>query len=231
MYEIIGRTVRPYPTGKKMDDADVLTDGIFERFRYLIEHVDDVVPPKPIGSTAKRMRLASGGKNDDVATPVVLLNELDREFHFDDDPCPLRCAAQDGLTRPWGRSNFINPPFSRCTEFLEKGVAEARSGKTCVFLIVARTNSNYWNDYVFPWATDVRVVTRRLTFAGYDNKLTHSIAIVVYRGLTPETTPRRHVRSRPGYEYVPLHLDDGGDEPTLTTRKTRAGCKKRLKGA
>jgi hypothetical protein len=49
---------------------------------------------------------------DHWATPKPLYDELDSEFHFDFDPCPLK-ADFDGLSMPWGKSNFINPPYNR----------------------------------------------------------------------------------------------------------------------
>ena len=39
----------------------------------------------------------------DWATPKGVYDELDREFHFNDDPCPLYGAnGADGLSREWG---------------------------------------------------------------------------------------------------------------------------------
>lgn len=45
--------------------------------------------------------------------PPDKYNELNAEFHFDFDPCPFpRPEGFDGLTADWGRSNWVNPPFT-----------------------------------------------------------------------------------------------------------------------
>lgn len=48
---------------------------------------------------------------DDWATPEDLYRDLDSEFRFTFDPCPLR--GTDGLTRSWkGQRVYCNPPYS-----------------------------------------------------------------------------------------------------------------------
>ena len=42
---------------------------------------------------------------DDWATPDYLYDELDKEFNFDFDPCPLH-ADFDGLECEWGGGKF-----------------------------------------------------------------------------------------------------------------------------
>lgn len=55
-------------------------------------------------------------------TPKDLLAQLDNEFHFDYDPCPYPLPdGFDGTAVPWGRSNFINPPFRRSDAYNGKG--------------------------------------------------------------------------------------------------------------
>ena len=45
-------------------------------------------------------------------TPPDLMQELNSEFYFDFDPCPFPKPEEfDGLTSPWARSNYVNPPF------------------------------------------------------------------------------------------------------------------------
>ena len=67
------------------------------------------------------------------ATPKWLYDELDKEFHFDFDPCPLH-SNQDGLNIVWGRSNFINPPYGReIGKWIAKAYQEARGGGHCVY--------------------------------------------------------------------------------------------------
>lgn len=42
---------------------------------------------------------------DDWATPSELYNQLDKEFNFDFDPCPIN-PTFDGLSIEWGGGEF-----------------------------------------------------------------------------------------------------------------------------
>lgn len=50
---------------------------------------------------------------DDWPTPKWLMQYF-KNFY---DPCPLN--GTDGLIKPWGSPSFINPPFSKISEFVE----------------------------------------------------------------------------------------------------------------
>jgi hypothetical protein len=51
------------------------------------------------------------GSGDDGKHYWLTPPALYAKFHFDCDPCPFPCNGFDGLTQPWGRSNYVNPPF------------------------------------------------------------------------------------------------------------------------
>ena len=67
---------------------------------------------------------------DDWATPPDFYSKLNEEFNFDFDPCPLNhdITLWDGLEIPWGKVNFINPPYSRKLKeaFVSKAVEESK---------------------------------------------------------------------------------------------------------
>jgi hypothetical protein len=68
-------------------------------------------------------------------TPPELMAQLQAEFGFDFDPCPFpRPEGFDGLSVPWGSTNYINPPFTGPTAWARKCIAERDAGKTCVFV-------------------------------------------------------------------------------------------------
>lgn len=78
----------------------------------------------------------------------------------------------DGLEVEWGQCNFVNPPYSRpnLKNFVLKGIAEAKKGKVCVFLIPASTDTKLFHDYILPNATDIQFVRGRLKFGGFNNQ-------------------------------------------------------------
>jgi hypothetical protein len=73
-------------------------------------------------------------------TPPEIYNELDRQMHFDFDPCPYPLPdGFDGLTAEWGQSNYVNPPFGSIihegrkkgmTAWVRKAIAEHAKGKS-----------------------------------------------------------------------------------------------------
>jgi site-specific DNA-methyltransferase (adenine-specific) len=104
--------------------------------------------------------------NDDVSTPNWLYQELDDEFHFNDDPCPLYGKEnEDGLLREWGTKTFVNPPYSKPHPWCEKAVIEARRGKIVVMLLRVDTSTKWFHEFVLPFA-EIRWVKGRVKFDG-----------------------------------------------------------------
>lgn len=69
---------------------------------------------------------------DDWKTPDYIYDELNKEFNFDFDPCPLQhdTSKWDGLEIEWGSRNYINPPYSQKLKeaFIKKAVEESKKG-------------------------------------------------------------------------------------------------------
>jgi len=140
------------------------------------------------------MRNRDGLENSDHwETPEWLYQELDQEFHFDFDPCPLH-ADFDGLQVEWGSSNFINPPYNRYDKpkFIKRALQEWRKGKTCVLLIPAAMGTNDTHDVILNFADEVHFFKGRIAFKGYNskgvysdkNKGKHDSMLVVFRSGT-----------------------------------------------
>jgi site-specific DNA-methyltransferase (adenine-specific) len=107
----------------------------------------------------------SGAEDSDHwQTPQWLYDKLDAEFHFDFDPCPIH-ANFDGLSVPWGKSNFINPPYNRTDKprFIARAYEEWRGGATCVLLIPSATGTAQFHDLILPYA-EIRFHRGRITF-------------------------------------------------------------------
>lgn len=113
------------------------------------------------------------------STPQELYEALDKEFHFNDDPCPLQ-PDNDGLMREWGSSTYCNPPYGRgITRWLKKAQEEALKGKIIVCLIPSRTDTRWWHHYVMG-AREIRFLKGRLKFGNSTNSAPFPSAIVVF---------------------------------------------------
>ena len=126
--------------------------------------------------------------HDNWKTPSYLYDELDREFHFNFDPCPLN-ADFNGLEIEWGTSNFINPPYNKIDKprFIQKAWDEWQSGKTCVLLLPVATSTIIFHKLIYPYA-EIRFLKGRVAFEGFNSngkyvtkkKGKHDSMIVVY---------------------------------------------------
>ena len=112
--------------------------------------------------------------SDNWATPKEFYDELNAEFNFDFDPFPLNkekiTSDKDGLLIKWGKSNFINPPYSRKLkeEFVKKGILESQKGKICVFLIPVSTSTKLFHNYIQPNAKKIIFLNGRIKFGKLD---------------------------------------------------------------
>lgn len=114
--------------------------------------------------------------SDNWETPKEFYDELDAEFHFDFDPCPINYGEitpdKDGLLIPWGKSNYINPPYSRKLKeaFVKRAVEEAKNDAICVMLLPVSTSTALFHDVIKPNAKEIRFVRGRISFKGINTK-------------------------------------------------------------
>ena len=99
-------------------------------------------------------------KSDNWRTPKVLYDEYIKEGFF--DPCPYN-SNFDGLKIEWKDKNFVNPPYSKISAFVDKSIEEFKKGKTVILLIPARTDTKYFKKLV-DYGVDITFVTGRLHF-------------------------------------------------------------------
>lgn len=136
------------------------------------------------------MNRDGGITNDHWSTPKWLYEELNKEFGFDFDPCPLN-ADFDGLKKDWGIVNFVNPPYNRIDKplFIKKAFDEWKKGKTCVLLIPVSTSTKLFHEIILPNA-EIRFLRGRVAFVGINtkgeftnkNKGKHDSMIVIFKG-------------------------------------------------
>ena len=117
--------------------------------------------------------------NQNWRTPQKLYEELNKEFAFDFDPCPVN-PSFDGLNIEWGNCNFVNPPYNKISEWVKKSFEEWKKGKTVVLLIPSRTDTRWWHDYIMK-ATEIRFIKGRLKFNDNKGSAPFPSAIVVFK--------------------------------------------------
>lgn len=106
--------------------------------------------------------------SDEWQSPPEIVNALGK---FDLDPCATERSAkapafftkeQDGLKQDWFGRVWCNPPYSQPAlyRFCEK-MAEHGNG---ILLIFARTGNKVWQEIIFPKATAILFLRKRIQF-------------------------------------------------------------------
>lgn len=128
---------------------------------------------------------------DEWSTPPEFFKVLDAEFNFTLDPCATeenhKCpeyftASEDGLSQSWaGHRVFVNPPYSRIRQWVEKAYTEGqKKGTLVVLLIPARTDTRYFHDFIYHRA-EVRFIKGRLKFGNQKNSAPFPSMLVIFR--------------------------------------------------
>ena len=129
-------------------------------------------------------------------TPIELFDPIDKEFRFTLDVCAISENAKcerfftpqdDGLAQSWENEVcWCNPPYGKdVVKWCKKALAESKRGATTVLLIPCKTNTNWWHDFVMPYA-EIRFLRGRVAFVypnGEQSKqaLPWPLAFVIYR--------------------------------------------------
>jgi len=114
-------------------------------------------------------------RSEEWPTPPDFFKLLDDEFHFDLHPCATlqnaKCAkfftaGDDGLVQDWGTHTvFCNPPYGKdMRRWAQKCHDAAINGATVVLLAHSRTDTRWFQDWVYRRAADIRFVRGRLKF-------------------------------------------------------------------
>lgn len=132
-------------------------------------------------------------------TPKEIFNPIDKEFGFTLDVCAIeansKCSKffspeQNGLNQSWSNEVcWCNPPYGKeVVRWCKKALSESYNGATTVLLIPCKTNTNWWHDYVIPYA-EVRFIRGRIAFLYPDGtqskqQLPWPLAFVIYKPRT-----------------------------------------------
>ena len=141
------------------------------------------------GGRLTRAAYASSA-SDEWATPGDFFAVVEREFGpFDLDPCctaesakapHFYTLADDGLAQTWGFRVWLNPPYSKISDWMAKAHATAAAGLgSVVCLVPARTDTRWFWRYALP--ASVLLLPGRLKFGDGRNSAPFPSALVVMR--------------------------------------------------
>jgi phage N-6-adenine-methyltransferase len=136
------------------------------------------------------LRVMFSSKTDQHATPQEFFDELDKEFNFTTDVCAddsnHKCdkyftKEDDALKQEWTGTCFMNPPYGReIGKWMEKAYTESQKhNNTIVCLVPARTDTNWWHNYVAN-KSEIRFIKGRLKFGDASNSAPFPSVVVVY---------------------------------------------------
>lgn len=122
--------------------------------------------------------------NVNEKTPVGFYNQINDEFHFDFDPCPLNPTYEvDGLSIDWGKRVYVNPPYGKAVRsWLEKALRERERGNSdlVVFLLPSYTDVKWFHEIVLPMAKEIRFIKGRLKFGEHNNTAPFANMLVIF---------------------------------------------------
>jgi len=133
-------------------------------------------------------------RGDEWGTPEELFIRISKTFGpFELDPCttadnPLGLpifytAADNGLSKPWSRPAFINPPFSSLFRFTFKAAVDARLYEVRhVALIPASRETHWWRANIRDEHAMVLDLSKRVRYVGADSGARFASAVVIWPG-------------------------------------------------
>lgn len=135
--------------------------------------------------------------NEVWLTPPSTISTLRNIFgDFDLDPCAetgvlqnirskahlCYTASDDGLTKPWFGTVFVNPPYSRDVgKWVKKCLDEVENNNahTVIALLAARTDTKWWHEFIVGKAS-VFLIKGRLKFGDGKQSAPFPSAVVVW---------------------------------------------------
>lgn len=130
----------------------------------------------------KRHKAMLTSLNQNWRTPKKIYEGLNKEFKFTFDPSPVN-PKFDGLKVNWRKRNYCNPPYTTKIQnaFVKKAYEESKKGKLCVLLLPVRTSSKRWQNYILPYAKEIRFLAGRLKFNDGKGCSTFCSAVVIFK--------------------------------------------------
>lgn len=126
----------------------------------------------------KNIKACLSHHSDEWSTPKDIYEVICKHQCF--DPCKLG-QKEDGLLMNWCDYNYVNPPFSKLSEFVDKSIEEwSENGNKTILLMPCRTDTQYFKR-LFQKNADFIFICGRLKF-GESNKYAPFPTMIVLIG-------------------------------------------------
>ena len=126
-----------------------------------------------------RILFSSG--SDNWPTPSRVYDDLNKEFHFTLDPCPVNgnVDGKSTLFMKWtGQRVFCNPPYG---PDIARWLQRAAEADLSVYLLPARTDTRWFHQQILPYSAEVRFLRGRLKFGDAKTGAPFPSMVVVFR--------------------------------------------------
>lgn len=134
--------------------------------------------------------LMFSSKDQTWETPIEFFDKVNEEFNFDIDVCAIPQTAKcekyytpdiDALKQEWSGVCWMNPPYGKDIKiWIKKAYEESLKGAIVVCLIPSRTDTTYWHEFIFPYASEIRFIKGRLKFGDSKNSAPFPSALVIF---------------------------------------------------
>ena len=137
-------------------------------------------------------------KSDEWYTPIKFFDELDKKYQFVFDLACSKdnCKTMDGFTieedalnQDWynitldtnGGWLWLNPPYSKCKEFVDKAYSEMQLGAKIVMLIPSRTDPKWFHNFIYNQkGVTIEFIKGRLRFGDAKNSAPFPSMLVIF---------------------------------------------------
>ena len=115
-------------------------------------------------------------KSDLWKTPKFIYDCFIKKGYF--DPCPEN-PKFDGLNINWHLWNFVNPPYSKISQWIDKALDQRKNYCNSVLLIPARTDTKWFKKLVEN-NVDIVFIEGRLHFSDKNSAPFPSMFVYIY---------------------------------------------------
>lgn len=137
-------------------------------------------------------------KSDEWGTPQDFFNKLDEKYNFVFDLAASQdnCKTEDGfsieensLEQNWNQITkdtnggwlWLNPPYSKCKEFVDKAWYEMTLGAKIIMLIPSRTDTKYFHEFIYKKeGVEIEFIKGRLKFGDSKNAAPFPSMLVIF---------------------------------------------------